>query len=259
MENLITIEHANVRRNNKLILNDVNFTINKGEHTAILGPNGAGKSTLLNVCSMEMHPLWKENLYIKRFNSEIIRKEELRKHIGVVSQLIFNMCNTTYLVKEVVASGIFSSVGFDFHHHVTQEHWDLTDEVLKDNYCLHLANKTMNSLSTGEAQRVLLARALVHNPNLLLLDEAASGLDFPSRSHYRNALTNAINKDKTIVMITHELSQILPEINRIILMKEGKIYKIGNKEELLNEETLSKLYGQKVYVAKKNGIYSAWC
>jgi iron complex transport system ATP-binding protein len=259
MENLITIKNATVRRNNKLILKDVDFSINKGEHTAILGPNGAGKSTLLNVCSMEIHPLWRENLLIKRFNSNIISKEELRKHIGVVSQLIFDMCNTTYLVKEVVASGIFSSVGFDFHHHVTQEHWRLTDEVLKDNYCLHLADKTMNSLSTGESQRVLLARALVHNPNLLLLDEAASGLDFPSRSHYRKALTNAINKDKTIVMITHELSQILPEINRIILMKDGMIYKIGNKEELLNEEILSQLYGQKVYVAKKNGIYSAWC
>lgn len=259
MENLITIEHANVRRNNKLILKDVDFSINQGEHTAILGPNGAGKSTLLNICSMEIHPLWREDLLIKRFNSNIISKEELRKHIGVVSQLIFDMCNTTYLVKEVVASGIFSSVGFDFHHHVTQEHWQLTDEVLKDNYCLHLADKTMNSLSTGESQRVLLARALVHNPNLLLLDEAASGLDFPSRSHYRKALTNAINKGKTIVMITHELSQILPEINRIILMKDGMIYKIGNKEELLNEEILSQLYGQKVYLAKKNGIYSAWC
>ncbi|MDC7237881.1 MAG: ATP-binding cassette domain-containing protein [Sphaerochaetaceae bacterium] len=259
MENLITIEHANVRRNNKLILKDVDFSINQGEHTAILGPNGAGKSTLLNICSMEIHPLWREDLLIKRFNSNIISKEELRKHIGVVSQLIFDMCNTTYLVKEVVASGIFSSVGFDFHHHVTQEHWQLTDEVLKDNYCLHLADKTMNSLSTGESQRVLLARALVHNPNLLLLDEAASGLDFPSRSHYRKALTNAINKGKTIVMITHELSQILPEINRIILMKDGMIYKIGNKEELLNEEILSQLYGQKVYIAKKNGIYSAWC
>ncbi|MCY1151858.1 MAG: ATP-binding cassette domain-containing protein [Sphaerochaetaceae bacterium] len=259
MENLITIEHANVRRNNKLILKDVDFSINQGEHTAILGPNGAGKSTLLNICSMEIHPLWREDLLIKRFNSNIISKEELRKHIGVVSQLIFDLCNTTYLVKEVVASGIFSSVGFDFHHHVTQEHWQLTDEVLKDNYCLHLADKTMNSLSTGESQRVLLARALVHNPNLLLLDEAASGLDFPSRSHYRKALTNAINKGKTIVMITHELSQILPEINRIILMKDGMIYKIGNKEELLNEEILSQLYGQKVYVAKKNGIYSAWC
>lgn len=259
MKNLITIEHANVRRNNKFILKDVSFRINKGEHTAILGPNGAGKSTLLNVCSMEIHPLWREDLLIKRFDSQIIRKEDLRKHIGVVSQLIFNMCNTTYLVKEVVASGIFSSVGFDFHHHVTKEHWELTNEVLKDNYCLHLADKTMNSLSTGEAQRVLLSRSLVHNPDLLLLDEAASGLDFPSRSHYRKALKNAINKDKTIVMITHELSQILPEINRIILMKDGMIYKIGTKEDLLNEETLSQLYGQKVYVAQKNGIYSAWC
>ena len=259
MKNLITIKNASVSRNDKLILDNVDFNINKGEHTAILGPNGAGKSTLINICSMEVHPLWSDNLVIKRFNSPNISKEQLRKHIGVVSQLIFNMCNTTYQVKEVVASGIFSSVGFDFHHRVTDEHWKLTEEILKDNYCLHLAHKTMNSLSTGEAQRVLLARALVHKPELLLLDEAATGLDFPSRSHYRKALKNAINKGNTVVMITHELSQILPEIKRIVLMKDGKIFKTGIKEDLLNEEILSTLYGQKVYVAKKDGIYSAWC
>lgn len=259
MENLITIKHASVRRNNKLILNDVSFSIDKNQHTAILGPNGSGKTTLLNVCSMEIHPLWSEELLINRFNSSNISKEDLRKKIGVVSQLLFDMCNTSYRVKEVVASGIFSSVGIDFHHKVTNKHWDITNKTLKDNFCLHLANKTMRSLSTGEAQRVLLARALVHQPKLLLLDEAASGLDFPSRSHYRNALKNAINNENTIVMITHELSQILPEINNIILMKDGEIYASGTKKELLTEDVLSSLYDQKVYVAHKNGIYSAWC
>ncbi len=259
MENLITIKHANVRRNDKYILNDVSLEINKGEHIAILGPNGAGKSTLLNICSMEIHPLWNENLIIKRFNKLKISKDELRQNIGVVSQLIFQMCNTTYKVNEVVASGIFSSIGIDFHHNVTEEDWINTDIALVDNFCNHLKDKTMKSLSTGEAQRVLLARALVHNPKLLLLDEAASGLDFPSRSHYRTALKKAIDKDRTIVMITHELSQILPEIQKIILMKDGYIFAQGKKDDLLTESVLSSLYGQKVYVAKKNDIYSAWC
>ncbi len=259
MKNLIDIKHASVRRNNKLILNDVSFKIDKGEHTAILGPNGAGKSTLLNVCSMEIHPLWSDKLSIIRFDKENISKEELRTHIGVVSGLIFQMCNTTYSVTDVVTSGIFSSIGLDFHHNITEQDIINTNKSLLNNYCEHLADKTMNTLSTGEAQRVLLARALVHNPELLLLDEAASGLDFPSRSHYRKALENAINNNKTIIMITHELSQILPQINNIVLMKDGKIYKQGSKENLLTEEILSNLYEQKVYVAKKNGIYSAWC
>ena len=259
MNNLIDIKNASVRRNNKYILNNVSFSIDEGEHTAILGPNGSGKSTLLNICSMEVHPLWSENLSISRFNKENINKEDLRKHIGVVSQIIFQMCNTTYRVKDVVTSGIFSSIGIDFHHKITKEHIEKTLISLENNYCDHLSDKYMNTLSTGEAQRVLLARALVHNPKLLLLDEAASGLDFPSRSHYRKALENAINHNKTIIMITHELSQILPQINNIILMKDGMIYKKGNKEDLLNEEILSNLFDQKVYVAKKNGIYSAWC
>lgn len=259
MDKLIEIKNASVRRNNKYILENVSFEIKKGEHTAILGPNGSGKSTLLNICSMEIHPLWSEKLFVNRFNKENISKDELRKHIGLVSQTIFQMCNTSYLVKDVVTSGIFSSIGIDFHHKINEDNINKTTISLENNYCFHLKDKRMNTLSTGEAQRVLLARALVHNPKLLLLDEAASGLDFPSRSHYRNALENAIKQDKTIVMITHELSQILPQINNIILMKNGKIYKQGNKEELLCEEVLSNLYDQKVYVAKKNGIYSAWC
>ena len=89
MENLITIKHANVRRNDKYILNDVSLKINKGEHIAILGPNGAGKSTLLNICSMEIHPLWNENLLIKRFDKLKISKDELIQNIGIVTQLIF--------------------------------------------------------------------------------------------------------------------------------------------------------------------------
>lgn len=259
MKNLIDIKHARVRRNNKHILDDVSFKIDEGEHTAILGPNGAGKSTLLNVCSMEIHPLWSEELSITRFNKENISKEALRKHIGVVSGTIFQMCNTSYSVSDVVTSGIFSSIGLDFHHNITEKDILDTKKSLVNNYCDHLSHKTMNTLSTGEAQRVLLARSLVHNPELLLLDEAASGLDFPSRSHYRKALENAINDNKTIIMITHELSQILPQIKKIILMKNGKIYKEGSKEELLTEDILSDLYEQKVYVAKKNNIYSAWC
>jgi len=259
MKTLINVQHATVKKQGVEILRDTSFTINEGEHIAILGPNGAGKSTLLKVCTMETHPLWKENLKLIRFDEERINQEKLREHIGFVSQLVLHMCSTSYTAREVVVSGLLASFGLDFHHHVTEEMWKKADEALKDNNCEKIAHKQMNTLSSGESQRVLLARALVHNPELLLLDEAASGLDFPSRALYRSSLRKAIHKNKTIVIVTHELSQILPEINRIVLMANGQIVQDGTKEDLLQEDILSDLYGQKVYIAKREGLYSAWC
>ncbi|MCH3917529.1 MAG: ATP-binding cassette domain-containing protein [Spirochaetia bacterium] len=259
MDTLIDVEHATVRRQGKDILEDCSIRINAGEHIAILGPNGAGKSTLLQICSMEIHPLWTENLKVMRFGETRINQEILRQHLGCVSSTIMSMCNTTYTAREVVAGGLLSSFGLDFHHHLTDEMWQAVDNALEENDCGKLASQYMNRLSSGEAQRVLLARALVHDPQLLLLDEAANGLDFPSRALYRKALAQTIEKGKTIVMVTHELSQILPQINRIILMAGGRIVADGTKKELLNEGILSKLYGQQVFVAERNGLYSAWC
>lgn len=259
MENLIKVRNATVRKNNNNLIENIDFDINKGEHVAIIGPNGAGKSTLLKLLCMETHPLWKENLEIIRFKKDRMSKEQLRLKLGIVSKELLQICTSSYKVRDIIAGGMLSSIGLDFHHTITPSMWDKINKTIEEYDCLPLQDKCMKNLSTGEAQKVLLARSLVLEPELLLLDEAANGLDFPSRHIYRNTLQTIINQGKTVVLVTHDLTQILPEIKKIVFMKKGKILEIGTKEELLTEEKLSSLYGKEVFLDKRKGLYSAWC
>ena len=124
---------------------------------------------------------------------------------------------------------------------------------------LEKKDRTMNTLSTGEMRRVLLARAAVISPYLLLLDEASAGLDFPSRADLRNTIASYATENRTIVMVTHELSEIIPEIDRIVLMKDGRIVMEGTKADTLRTDILSDLYSRPVHVAEADGIYTAFC
>jgi iron complex transport system ATP-binding protein len=117
----------------------------------------------------------------------------------------------------------------------------------------------MNRLSSGEARRILLCRASVHDPQVMLLDEAVSNLDFPSRHQYRKTLEALDQAGKTIILATHELSEIIPAIRRIVVMKDGKIIADGEKKDILKEELLSDVYGANVFVDERNGLYTAWC
>lgn len=259
MEPIVAIKHATVRRNGTDILDDVSLTIEAGTHVAIIGPNGAGKSTLVQVISEEIHPLWTPALSRKLFGKDHWQVMELRKRMGIVSLSLQYLCNSTYLAKEIAVSGFFSSIGLDFHHQVTQEQELKAEQALKDLDVWHLRNRQMNRLSSGEARRVLLARASVHDPSVMLLDEAVSNLDFPARRQYRETLRQLDQAGKTIILVTHELSEIIPAIKRIIVMKGGKIVADGPKETILNEDLLSDVYGTKVFLDRREGLYTAWC
>ncbi len=254
-----TIEHASVRRDGRYILTDVSIRAEKGERIAILGPNGAGKSTLVDVIARRTYPL-----ALDEYRSSVLGEEkwmilELRKKLSVVSPSQDAFFATTYSAKEIVASGLYSSLGFDFHHSVKAEEWALTESMLRKAGLGYLKDRAMNTLSTGEKRRVLLARAAITEPEILLLDEASSGLDFPSRADLRDTITGYATKGRTLVMVTHELSEILPSIDRIILMKDGRIIADGSKKETLREDTLSRLYGRKVMIAERDGIFTAFC
>ena len=120
-------------------------------------------------------------------------------------------------------------------------------------------NNIMNTLSSGEKRRVLLARAAINNPPLLLLDEASCGLDFPSRADLRAVISAYAEKGRTMLMVTHELSEIIKEVDRVLLMQDGKIVSDGKKKELLKSDILSDLYRRHVEVVEKDGVYSAFC
>lgn len=153
---------------------------------------------------------------------------------GIVSQAIQYLCNSTYQAWEIAISGFFSSIGLDFHHQITQEQIKIVEEVMHRYGVWHLKDKQMNRLSSGEARRILLCRASVHDPEVMLLDEAVSNLDFPpSRHQYRETLESLDQAGKTIILATHELSEIIPAIKRIVVMKEGgKIVADGGDKKI---------------------------
>lgn len=257
--NAFSIENATVRRDGKNILSSVSITAEIGEHIAIIGPNGAGKSTLLSVIARRIYPL-----ALDEYRSEILGEErwmiqELKKRISFVSPQEDAFYTSAYTAREIVASGLHASLGFDFHHSVAPEDWEKADDELRKTGMYGKRDRTMNTLSTGEKRRVLLARAAITSPDILLLDEASSGLDFPSRADLRDTISDYATGTRTIVMVTHELSEILPSIQRIILMKDGRIVKDGSKEECLTEPVLSELFGRSVHVAASDGIYTAFC
>ena len=255
----VTVEHANVRRDGKYILTDVSFHAEKGEKIAILGPNGAGKSTLIDVIDRRIYPLAKDEYRSSILGEERWMVSDLRKRVGHVSPGTDEFYRTSYTAREIVASGLHASLGFDFHHSIDDKDWERADEELRKVSMYSHRERTMNTLSTGEMRRVLLARAAITDPDILLLDEASSGLDFPSRADLRNTIASYITSGRTLIMVTHELSEILPEINRIILMKDGRIVMDGEKRDALREDILSELYSRRVHIAEADGIFTAFC
>lgn len=258
-ECIMQLEHATVRRSGVPILDDISFQVKRNEHVAIIGPNGAGKSTLVQLLSEEIHPLYSPRTKRILFGKAKWEVLSLRAHLGIVSQSLQYLCNSSYKGWEIVISGFFSSIGLDFHHRCNDRQMQKMEETMHRYDAWHLRDKQMNRMSSGEARRILLARANVHDPQVMLLDEAVSNLDFPSRSQYRSTLEQLDREGKTIILATHELSEIIPAINRIVVMQHGRIVADGPKREILNEQLLSEVYQTKVFIDEREGLFSAWC
>lgn len=259
MTSIIDIEHATVRRDGRIILDDVSLKVRKGERIALIGPNGAGKSTLVDVISRRTYPLKRDEYRNAIFGEERWIIQDLKPRLGIVSPSYEEFFITTYSVREIVASGLFSSLGFDFHHIVGDEIWQKADLAIERSGLSGLSKRAMNTLSTGEKRKVLLARAAITEPEIMLLDEASNGLDFPSRADLRRTISSYATEGRTMIMVTHELAEIIPEVERVILMKDGRIVEDGRKEDLLTSHVLSDVYGLPVSVVERNGIYTAFC
>lgn len=259
MSEILSIKHASVRRMGRIILDDVSFTLNEGEHTAIIGPNGAGKSTLVNVMCKQVHPLARDEYSYSLFSRPRWTVAELRKIMGHVSQAETMLTNTTYTVFEIVISALYSAISLDFHITPSEEDRQRAMEEIRKVGLAALKDKSINTLSSGERARALIARIAVNRPPVMLLDEASNALDFPGRAEFRNTISLYAKEGKTIVMVTHELAEIIEEVQRVVVMKDGRICADGRKEDILTEDLLSDVYGRKVYIDRRGGLYSAWC
>jgi iron complex transport system ATP-binding protein len=253
---LIDFQNVTVQRGERIVLDSVSLSIAQGEHAAILGPNGSGKSTLIKVISRELYPRMKSAPWSLRIlGRERWHLFDLRHHLGIVSNDWMQMCTRDYSGYEIVLSGFFGSVGIWPNHDVTPEMKAGAREVMELLEITHLAERNTNEMSSGEARRILIARALVHSPQALILDEPTTSLDLHATHELREVLRKLAARGISILMVTHHLPDIIPEMRRVVLMRNGRVVGDGPKEQVLEAQALSNVFGLPVEVLERGGYY----
>jgi iron complex transport system ATP-binding protein len=256
---LLEMKSVTVVRSGKKILDSVSLSIELGEHVAIIGPNGSGKSSLIKTLTKEYYPLaGAEGLVLKIMGKETWNVFELRNLLGIVSGDLQQTYCRQIRVFDVILSGFFSSIGIYYNHRVTPEMEARAEEILEFLEISDLADRLMCELSSGEARRVLIGRALVHDPQALILDEPANSLDLKAMHSFRESVRKIAGSGKNVILVTHNLQDVIPEISRVVLIKEGKVFRDGRKEEVLTDANLSELFSLSVKVLEKEGYYQAW-
>ena len=254
---LLEFRNVSVVRDGRTLLDAVSLTVREGEHIAILGPNGAGKSSLVRTITREYYPSSPGPDVVFRFRGqETWDAFDLRSHLGVVSSDLQQTFPRGISGREVVLSGFFSSIGL-FTHEVTPAMERKTDEILEFLEVAHLADRPMTGISSGEAQRLLIGRALVHDPGTLLLDEPTTSLDLHALHTFRTTLRKIARSGTGVILVTHNLHDIIPEISRVILMRDGTIWRDGPKAEVLTNDAIGRLFAVPVHVMEEGGYYYA--
>src|SRR6266852_5382889 len=242
-------------RGNCRALQNISLRIESGEHVCILGPNGSGKSTLIKTITRECYPLAREGSAMRILGRERWDIFELRTHLGIVSPDLLASCTTDSTGRDVVLSGFFSSTRIFPHHHPKAEHLQRTEAVMARIGISHLADRPVVQMSSGEAKRTLIARALVHQPDTLLFDEPSNALDIGAQFQLRQTMRELARSGLAIVLVTHQVSEIIPEIDRVILLRDGRILADGPKSSVLTEEHLSNLFGVAVRLGRNDGYF----
>jgi iron complex transport system ATP-binding protein len=259
----LELAHVNVARGDRIVLHDVNLSIRAGEHVAILGPNGCGKSTLIFTITCQIYPIVQPGMQVRIFGRERWDLTQLRKHFGIVASGLMGTelpgertAVTTGL--DAVIAGFFSASTLWPNLHVTEEMRERAVEALERIEAGHLANQLVGEMSAGEKRRILIARALVHRPRQLLLDEPSNALDLAAQRELRETLRRLAQEGTGLVLVTHHLGDILPEIERVILMRGGRIVGDGPRTELLTAPKLSQLFNTSVRIGRDEEWLHSW-
>ena len=245
-------------RGDRIVLHEVSLRIQAGEHVAILGPNGCGKSTLIKTLVRECYPLAREGSRMALFGKERWNIFDLRPLLGLVSNDLMTLCTPEITGREAVVSGFFGSIGVQPYQRVTPEIERKAAAILALLDIAHLAERPVDEMSSGEARRVLLARALVHDPRALVLDEPSNSLDVFAQHELREILRKLARSGIGIILVTHHLADIIPEIDRVILMRAGRVVADGRKPEMLTAAALADLFGLPVDLARRDSYYHLW-
>jgi len=245
-------------RGETIALKDVSLRIGLGEHVAILGPNGCGKSTLIKTITRECYPLVRAGSSVRIMGRDRWNVFELRKLLGIVSGDLMTSCTRDATGRDIALSGFFSSIGIWPHQEVTAAMHEKAEQALGMLEVSHLADRFTDEMSSGEARRVLLARALVHDPHALILDEPSTALDLFAQHELRLIFRKLAQAGIGLVMVTHHLSDLIPEIDRVVLIDHGRIVADGPKREILVAGKLSELFGLSLDLTERDGYYNLW-
>ncbi|QPJ66458.1 MAG: ATP-binding cassette domain-containing protein [Candidatus Nitrohelix vancouverensis] len=249
---LIEITNAQVCVNGTHVLHDFNWTMHDSQNWAIVGNNGAGKTTFMKLIFGELIPM--HGGEVSWFGVRGLRPlAEIREQIGFVSAEFQERYEPNILSWQVVASGLFQSIGL--YGPVGAEQKTEALQWMDFLGIAHLSGNNFHQLSYGEARRVLLARALVNQPRLLILDEPCSGLDIPTRELFLDTLSRLSRSETRIVYVTHHIDEIMPLISHVLYIKDGKVFLQGEKESMLESESISRALGCQVTVQKNSGRF----
>jgi iron complex transport system ATP-binding protein len=252
---LLALEQVTVMRGERAALCNVSLRIESGEHVCILGPNGCGKSTLIKTITRECYPLAQDGAAISILGQGRWNIFELRSLLGIVSPDLLASCTTDATGRDVVLSGFFSSTRIFPHHEPSTELLEKTNAALERLGIMHLAERAVAHMSSGEAKRTLIARALAHEPQALLFDEPSNALDIAAQMQLRETMRELAQAGLSILLVTHHVSEIIPEIERVVLLQDGRIIADGPKEKILTPEQLTKLFGAPVRLGRQDGYF----
>ena len=255
--NAIELKNVSVVRDGSRILDNIDVTIGRKENVAVIGPNGSGKTTLMKLLRGEIFPYYDENTRttFRLFGMDRWDLFELRSRIGIVSMDLQSKFDGSSKIKDIVMSGFFSSMDVYRNHNITKKMNTKAEEMMELLDISDKSERISEKISLGEMRRTLIARALVNDPEMLVLDEPMTGLDVSIRTKFRMMFDELIAHGVSMVMITHELEDIPKDVTRVIMIKNGRIFADGPKEKILVSETVSELYGMKIRVTENSGSY----
>ena len=255
--NIIDFQNITVFQGRNKVLEDFSLTIDESQSTVILGPNGSGKTTLLKLLNRELYIVEDEASSLKIFEKDRWNVDELRSNLGVVSQHLQYGYSNSAIGLYVVLSGFYSSDGIWQHQEFDDRKLDRAKEVMDLLAISNLKDREFSTMSTGEQRKFLLARSLVNDPAVLVFDEPTSGLDMSTCFQYLEIIRELISMGKKVILVTHHIHEIPPEVTRVILLKEGRVIEDGDKDQILTNTNLTNLFDWPIKVIKENGYYQA--
>ena len=253
-ENWIRLRGVSFVRNQRLILDGIDWTILPGEHWAVLGANGSGKTTLLQLLAGYLWPTRGSITVLgEEFGQTDLR--ELRKRIGWVGSFLQAQVPPAQRPLDFIVSGKFASIGI--FQLPSKEDYDKAEELAARLQCGKILDLPYAVLSQGEKQRLLIARALIHDPSLMILDEPWSGLDLVARERLIRTIEDIGRQPggPSMILVTHHLEEVTPVFSRVFLLKEGRCAARGKKHEILTSSLLSETFGIEVEAVSDNGRY----